>query len=571
MILKNIYRKLRLFCFILLIVTVSSNSTLFAQPFTKQQLIDEFDKLLSGKFKSGPGCAVLVAQKGEIIYKKAIGMANMELKVPLQPDMVFRLASLTKEFTAVAILQLVEQGKISLTDNITKYIPEYPTQNYTITIENLLTHTSGIKDLNAIIEFNLNRRKDYQLIELIDLIKKQPLIFAPGTKCKYSNSGFIILGYIIELVSGKPYADYLEENIFRPAGMKNTCYDNTEKIIVNRVSGYSPVKNVIQNAPYESMISAFSAGGLMSTVDDLYKWTQALYQYKIIKKETLENATKPYTLSDGSVTDYGYGFFLGNIQGSREVYHPGGVSGFQSFTTYLPDEDVLVAMLTNCNGSFDYVAERLAALTIGKPYPKEIQIDKNILYLYTGVYENTKDDQLIFVIENDKLIMMRAEGGKSNIINSGGTRNTLFAHQNNKFFNSSSLANIEFITGDSGKVVKMNFSNRQTINEIYFKTNKPIPVKKEKIEIKVDEKILGTYVGEYELVKDLTLNILLENGKLFILTKGQPKNEIFAESENKFFFKNFESQIEFIKDETGKISKLILYNPDGQTTHNRIK
>ena len=188
------------FAILAFLITLSAD----AQSPSPKIMTTEFDKLLSAQFKPGEtGCAALVAIKGQIVYKKAFGMANLELNVPMQPDMVFRVGSITKQFTAIAILQLMEQGKLSLQDEITKYIPDYPTQAYKITIEHLLTHTSGTTSYTNVPEFQSYVKEDLKPAEAIDKFRNLPMEFAPGTKWNYNNSGFFLLGYIIEKASGK--------------------------------------------------------------------------------------------------------------------------------------------------------------------------------------------------------------------------------------------------------------------------------------------------------------------------------------------------------------------------------
>ena len=180
-------------------------------------------------------------------------MADIELNVPMQSDMVFRIGSITKQFTAVCILQLMEQGKLGLQDEITKFIPDYPTQAHKITIEHLLTHTSGIMSYTGMKNFQDIIRKDMKPEEIIDFFKNQPMEFAPGSKWNYNNSGYFLLGYIIEKVSGKTYPQYLEENIFKPLGMTNSFYGSNNKIIRNRASGYQPANEGTVNADIMSM------------------------------------------------------------------------------------------------------------------------------------------------------------------------------------------------------------------------------------------------------------------------------------------------------------------------------
>ena len=262
----------------------------------------QYDKFLSEKFAAdGPGCAALVAARGEIIYKKAFGMANLELNVPMHPDMIFRIGSITKQFTAVAVLQLEERGKLSLQDEITRFIPDYPTMGNKITVEHLLTHTSGIRSFTDMKEWDdTMRRKDYMPEDLIHFFKNQPMDFVPGTKFKYNNSGYFLLGYIIEKASGIPYDQYIRVNLFIPLGMHHTQFDTTTEIIRNRIPGYTKGEHGYENASYLSMTQPYAAGSLISTVEDLYTWNKGIRSGKILKRENLEKAFIPYKLADGT-------------------------------------------------------------------------------------------------------------------------------------------------------------------------------------------------------------------------------------------------------------------------------
>ncbi|MEE4176402.1 MAG: serine hydrolase domain-containing protein, partial [Bacteroides sp.] len=257
------------------------------------QLNRTLDELIEQRFQPNePGGVALVAKGDEVIYEKAFGMANLELEVPMQTDMVFRIGSVTKQFTAVAILQLLEQGKLSLQDDITKFIPNYPTHGHTITIHQLLNHTSGIMSYTDNPEvFNLeSMRKQLNPEGLVDLFKNQPMNFAPGERFLYNNSGYILLGYIIEKVSEESYADYVRTQLFEPAGMEHSLYGDDKQILKNRAYGYQPIEDGYANADFLDMSLPYAAGSLMSTARDLFKWNQALKSGKILKPETLELA-----------------------------------------------------------------------------------------------------------------------------------------------------------------------------------------------------------------------------------------------------------------------------------------
>jgi CubicO group peptidase (beta-lactamase class C family)/uncharacterized protein YneR len=547
-----------LFIIPVLFITLTGNAA--AQTAASKQMTADFDKVLSGQFKPGePGCAALVAKNGQIIYKKAFGMANLELNVPMQPDMVFRIGSITKQFTAVAILQLMEQGKLSLQDEITKFIPDYPTQAYKITIEHLLTHTSGIKSYTSMPEFQKIMRTDMKPEEVVNFFKNQPMEFAPGTKFNYNNSGYFLLGYIIEKITGRTYPEYLEENFFRPLGMTNTLYGSDSKIVKNRAWGYQPDGDGVKNADMMSMTLPFSAGSIQSTVEDLFKWNQAVHAYKLVKKETIEKAFTEYKLSDGQGTKYGYGWFLNQIQGSPTIEHAGGISGYLTNAVYLPGQDVFVAVFSNNTGkSPNQATNLLAAIAIGKPYNRtEIVLDEATLDQYKGVYEN-KEGVLREITRDGKQLLWQR---------SGSTKMVIKPYAKDKFFFENSLTQLSFVRDASGIVTGVVMDDGTTITECK-KTNKPFETRKE---IKVPESVLESYVGEFELQPGFSIVVTKEGDRLFTQATGQQKFEVFAETETKFFLKVVDAQIEFVKDDAGKVSKFFLYQGGKKMELKRIK
>ncbi len=536
-------------------------NTSFAQTIADKQLTAKFDQLLSEQFKTGEtGAAALVSKKGQIIYKKAFGMANLELNVPMQPDNVFRIGSISKQFTAVAILQLMEQGKLGLQDDITKFIPDYPTHGHKITIEHLLTHTSGIQSYTGMKEFGTISRLDKKPEELIAFFKNQPMEFAPGTKWNYNNSGYFLLGYIIEKVSGKTYPEYVEENIFKPLGMTHSYYGSDSKIIKNRAAAYGKAAGEFVNAEPLSMTLPYAAGSLQSTVEDLYKWNQAIHAYKLVKKENLDKAFTPYVLANGKKTDYGYGWSLGNIQDSPTIEHGGGIPGFLTMGIYLPNEDVFVAVFSNCDcNAPEDVAAKLGALAIGKPFEyKEIHADTIAMKQVTGVYEMTGSEEKRYItLVDGKLYSQRNRNTKFNIK----------PYEKDKYYFESMMNTIEIVRNKSGDVEKLIFKGRNE-PEVWTKTNKPIPVI---MEIDVDTRILDIYVGEYELGPNFILTVTRDKNQLITQATGQGKIEIFAESETKFFVKVMDAQLEFVKDASGKVEKLILTQGGRKMDAKKIK
>lgn len=372
------------------------------------------DNLIQESYEATePGVAVIVAQDGRTIFCKGHGMANLELGVPIEPDMVFRIGSVTKQFTAVAILLLVDRGKLSLDDSISKFLPEYPTCDYLITVKHLLTHTSGIKSYTSMPEWISLWRKDFTVQELIDFFKNEPMVSEPGKRWAYNNSGYILLGAIIEKVTGQTYEQFIQQTIFEPLGMKQSFYDDPIRVISRRVAGYDKCADGFTNAAYISMTQPYAAGALASTVSDLALWDAALYTEKLVKLKTLAQAHISHHLLDGSPTAYGFGWMISEYAGHRVVEHSGGIQGFRSHTIRLPDDHVFVAVLSNHGGtSPQKLAFKIAALVIGQPYqePTPMELQPNSLAGYEGVYE-TNTLNKIYITREDKQFFFQYGNG----------------------------------------------------------------------------------------------------------------------------------------------------------------
>lgn len=518
-----------------------------------QNLSTDVDALLNAQYKVGePGAVVLIAKAGKPIYKKAFGMADLENNVPMTPGHVFEIGSITKQFTAVAILMLLEQGKLSLDDPITKYIENYPMHGHTITIHHLLTHTSGITSYTGMERWTKLWRNDMTPTEMIDLFKNEPMEFAPGEKWNYNNSAYFMLGYIIEKASGLPYPEFLEKNIFTPLGLKNTYYGSMSKIIPNRAQGYQREGSNYKNAEYLSLTQPYAAGSIMSTTDDLLTWNNAVHAYKLVKKETLQKAFTNYKLANGKSTNYGYGWGLDEINGSPTIEHSGGIFGYSTNAIYLPKEDVFVVAYSNCdcNPPGD-VSTKIAAMAIGKPFPApvaKVKLDDTYAKSLTGVYDFEDGATRIITYENGQLYSQRA----------GSSKFKIFPQDKTTFSYESGFSAIQFMV-EKGAVTGAVFKNR--INtEKGIKTNKPIP---SRLEISLPESILQKYVGEYELAPTFSITVTLEAGHLMAQATGQSKFEIFPESETKFFIKVVDAQIEFIIGADGTAESMIL-NQNGQ-------
>lgn len=513
-----------------------------------QSLDLEISALMSARYKSDePGATILVAKGGKPIFRKAFGMANLEHHVAMTPEHVFEIGSITKQFTAVAILMLMEKGKLALEDPITKYIENYPMHGHTITVHHLLTHTSGIKSYTEMERWIKLWRNDMKPLEMIDLFKGEPMDFAPGEKWKYNNSAYFMLGYIIEKASGIPYPEFIEKNIFSQLGMKNSYYGSQSKIIKNRAQGYQKDGNYV-NAEYLSLSQPYTAGSIMSNVDDLFTWQLAIQSNKLVKKETIQKAFTNYTLNNGKPTHYGYGWALNEINGSTTLEHSGGIFGYSTNAIYLPKEDVFVVVFDNCDcQNPSEVSTRVAALAIGKPYPEavaKVKLDDTYANSLTGVYDFENGVSRIVTLEEGQLYSQRT----------GGSKLKIFPVDKVNFVFENDFATYQFISDKTG-ISEVLFKNRISV-EKGIKTNKPIPTH---IEVPVSSEVMNQYVGVYEIQPGFSIAITLEENHLMSQATGQGKFEIFPESPTKYFFKVVDAQIEFIKSSEGKYDSFVLY------------
>lgn len=524
---------------------VASFSTTFL---SAQDLSSKIDQLLSSQFPSdGPGCTAIVAKGDQVLYRKAFGMAHLELDVPMKPEHVFRIGSITKQFTGAAILKLEESGKLSVKDDITKYLPGYPTQGHTITIEHLLTHTSGIRSYTDMPEFGGVMRTDKSPEEFIAFFKDQPMDFAPGEKWQYNNSGYFLLGVIIEKVSGMSYDKYIEETFFKPLGMSHSHYGHNAPVFKNRVAGYTLSNDGVVNCDMLSMDLPYAAGSLLSNVDNLYTWYRAVMNGKVLSKKSMEKAHTAYRLSDGSATQYGYGWFLGDIQGSPTIEHGGGINGFITASIYLPKEQVFVAVFSNNEGnSPDVVARKIAGLAIGKPYEwTKISMPEQELAQYVGNFESEDGSQMRSItLENGQLFSQR----------SGGTKFLIYPYAKDKFFFDESITTLEF--NRAGGKIESVTAYAASGKETWRKTDKKPTVR---TEIQLDPAVLQQYVGRYEVQPSFAFTFTLEDGQLMTQATGQPKFPVFAEKKDFFFLKVVDAQIEFFRNDAGAVERMVLY------------
>lgn len=339
-----------------------------------------------------PGLSLAVLRDGKIVKVKGYGLANVELHAPATPQTLYQIQSMTKQFTAAAVMMLVEQGKVELDAPVSRYLAGTPETWKSIKVRHLLTHTSGIKDY--INEPTQNLRLDVSEEEVYQAAIPRPLNFQPGEQFSYSNTNYHLLGMIIHKVSGKPYGAFLQERIFEPLGMKDTRILSLSDILPHRASGYRWDGRQLQNGEYISpTILGYAGGGILSTVLDLAKWDAALSGERLLKSSSLQQMWTSGTLNDGSPTNYGFGWEVGETSGHKSVSHGGGhVTGFTTFITRFFQDRLTVVVLTNQLGKSDpaSIARRVATYSLPEllgPEPKSTRLTPALLESYTGRYE----------------------------------------------------------------------------------------------------------------------------------------------------------------------------------------
>ena len=507
----------------------------------------EMDAVVSARFvdDKAPGAAILVAKGGTVIYRRGVGMGDVSASKPIATDGVFRIGSVTKQFTAVAILQLVAQGKLALTDEVQTYV-DFPKKDQPITIEHLLRHTSGISNYTDLPSFvPENYSKDVSLKEVIATFADLPLEFAPGTKWNYSNSGYILLGAVIERASGLTWEHYLQKNIFGPLDMQHTSASPENGQLPGEVIGYQEGEKGWEPGIPLSMTWPHAAGTIRSTVDDLFTWNTAVFSGKLVSKELLAMAHTDHLLNDGSSTHYGYGWFFQNVQGSPTIEHNGGINGFVSASLYLPKDDIYVAVL--CNSETDAagaLAPLLAAIAMGKPYGgSTMQVPLAKLKELEGVYVS-KDSVIRYITADEKGLHSQRQGSAVRDLSCTGE---------DQFIYTGDVITLTFVRKD-GKVTGARFVSRSDDQELTL-SNEPLPVR---TAVKADPEALKRYVGVYELAPGFTVTFRAEGDRLYGQATGQTEFEAFAQGPDRFFLKVVDARIEFYPEADGTVNRMKL-------------
>jgi CubicO group peptidase (beta-lactamase class C family) len=490
---------------------------------------------------------VLVARGSDVLLSKGYGSANLEWEIPNTPATKFRLGSITKQFTAAAILLLEERGKLTLEDPIKKHLPDAPAGWDTITIFHLLTHTSGIPNFTSLPAYKSLKLEDTPVAKTIVSVRDKSLDFVPGEKMSYSNSGYLVLGHVIERVTGASYEKFVKDNIFTPLGMKDSGYDSNTAVIPRRAAGYMPSAAGPVHAGYVHMSIPHAAGALYSTTEDLLRWQQGLFGGKLISAGSLAKMTTPFK------DDYALGVVVRTAGGRKVVQHGGGIDGFNTFLAYYPDNQLTVAVLANINGRTPTeIATKLADLAHGGVVQltserKEIALPIAALSKYVGTYDLAPGVHMMIRLAGDRLTTQL----------SGQQQFPIFAESETKFFLKAVEAQVEFFTDASGAVTHAVMYQNGRERKVP-RTSATVAAPRQHTEVTLPAGTLARYVGTYQMPSNAELTVTLDGSQLMAQLTGQSAFPIFAESQALFFYKVVEATLEFQQDTSGAVTAVRL-------------
>lgn len=555
---------------------------------TAQDKTAKIDEVMTAANKSRLfNGSVLVAENGKVIYKKGLGLAQMEWNIPNTPDTRFRLGSITKQFTATLILQLVEQGKVKLDGKVSDYLPAYRKDiGAKVTIHQLLNHTSGIPSYTSLPGFfNDVSRNPFTVDDFIKKYTNNNLEFEPGSKFSYNNSGYFLLGAIVEKVTEQTYEKALKERILDPLGMKNTGYDHHETLIERRASGYQKTPEGYVNAPYLDMSIPYAAGSMYSTVEDLYIWDQALYTDRILSAATKELMYKP------NLEDYAYGWVVTSAklgtgtESVPKIKHGGGINGFSTVIVRFPAQKHLIVLLDNSSQgrSLEQLEQELTNILYNQPY-KLLKIplieamlkltEQNGVAAAIAFYRAMKTEQpnqynfgepelnrLGYQLLQARKLKEAIEIFKLNV--------EAYPQGSNTY---DSLGEAYMVSGNNElailnykKSLELNPQNTGATEMLKRLENKSVVSDPKASNAYLD------YVGEYEVSPTFAVKVYQEGEKLMTQATGQPAIELFPEGANKFFIRVVDATVTFTRDDKGTVTGLIIHQGGRDTPGKKIK
>jgi CubicO group peptidase (beta-lactamase class C family) len=520
----------------------------------QDQAGEEFRTLLESIYaEDGPGATVVISREGEVRFSGAFGMADLEMGVPMNEDHILRLASVSKQYTAAAILKLAEEGRLSLDDPLERFLPEFPIGQ--ATVHQLLNHTSGIRSYTDIPGyFDGERiRRVVNTAELIDVFVDETPDFEPGEKWRYNNSGYVLLGAIIEEITGQDWDSYIADALLKPAGIERTGYYPDELVLPGRARGYHK-DGGSRNAPWISMSQPHAAGALSATALDVDRWQRALHGGEILSPEMLARMTEVEEVAG----DYGYGLVMGTLRNRPVIQHGGGIQGFVTFALWLPQERVSVVVLSNYVGhdpDVAPVAQRLAAIAINDPYPAElptVPMSAAELAAVEGTYRIDRNTTRTLRAADGKLISQR-QGGREFSVRPVGDDRFVFAD---------SLSYFEIERDGDGNVYGLHFYQQGEGDPEFAEKISDTVEERGEFELSLAE--TERLVGVYEIQPGFTLSIRITDGALTGQATGQPAVGLKAAAGNLLYNAQFGLELEFDLGESGPASGLTLRQA-GQT------
>jgi CubicO group peptidase (beta-lactamase class C family) len=520
---------------------------------TKAEVAAYAEQLLAETYAAeGPGAAVLVARGDQILYRGARGMASIELKVPLSADQSFRIGSVTKQFAAAGLLKLIDAGKVGLDDPLSKFLPDFP-NGAKITVRQLLDHTSGIKSytgIDGIMDGPI--RLDLSTAALVATFKDLPVDFAPGEGWAYNNSGYVLVGAVIEAASGKSWDAHLTDALLAPSGIKHTVYGADDALIDGMARGYTVKDGQVAPAAYLSMTQPHAAGALVSTVDDLHRWNRALHGGKLLSAASFAAMTTPAGKAAGQ--NYGFGIAGGTLRNRKLQQHGGGINGFSSYLLYVPDGELSLAVLQNADAIVDgnvdtaVMAKRLGAYALGDPYPesKPIEVAAETLKAAEGVYR----------IDDKTTRVLRVVEGKLTAQRTGSERLPLVPTAPDAFHYEGTLTWFKLERDAESKITGMRlYQDGEGEGAVAPLTDEPLPSARASISVPVEQ--LQRLVGRYS-ANGMNMKVFLEGSQLKTQLDGQSAFDLFAETPSKFFLTVVDATLTFAPD-TGAVASVTLH------------
>lgn len=524
------------------------------QPATPAAMTAYANQLLDAQkiAADGPGVSVLVARGDQLLYKGARGMASVELGVPLQPDHLLRIGSVTKQIAAAALLRQIDDGRATLDDPLARFLPDYPNGGR-ITLRQLLNHTSGVKSYTGIPGYMAGPiRRDLDTAELIKAFKDQPVDFAPGEKWAYNNSGYVLLGAVVEAISGKPWHEAIDELLLKPAGITGVHYPAGDRLFKGMAQGYTlNGQGQVAPAGFLSMTQPHAAGALIANTDGLWRWNQALHGGKLIAQASYVRMTTPE--GPAKPHHYGFGIGTGTLRDQAMLSHGGGIHGFASMLNYLPASQTTVVILRNSDGpgfAMDTVARKLAAFAIGEPFaePRPVTVPIGQLKAAEGLY--SRDDR--------QTRTLRVKDGALQSQRGGGRAAVLVPLGQDRFAFPESVNELELERGTDGQVVALRvFSNGDKAGERWVRSGE-LPA--EQSFITLPAALLQSLVGEYASPQ-LAIKVFLDGqGRLQGQVVGQQAFVLQASAPRRFHVPEVAAQLDFSAEDGQPASATLTQN-----------